>query len=124
MRNTLSSASTGVKVSFAVIALSIVVASAGVGALGTTLFLRWQGESELRRALVENCEDNGNPLREVLIEEQVAAIQDPHDPRLRRLFPDAPLPLAEQIIREANRAHRERISLLAPVDCAAQYGQP
>jgi len=77
--------------------------------------------TELRDGLVENCQQNGNPLREVLIEEQEAAIEDPHDPRIHKLFPDAPLALAEQVIREGNREHRERIKKLQPVDCSAQY---
>lgn len=76
---------------------------------------------ELRDGLVENCRQNGNPLREVLIEEQRAAIENPHDPRIKKLFPDAPLALAERVIREGNREHRERIGKLQPVDCRAQY---
>jgi hypothetical protein len=75
-------------------------------------------------ALVDSCEENGNPLREILIEEQEDALQNPHDPRIHELFPQAPIPLAEQIIREGNAQHRERIHRLRPVDCRAQYPPP
>jgi|SRR6185437_2780455 len=124
MRRRLDKGTFGVRLSFAVIIVSAVVASIGIGALGATIFLRAASESELREALIENCERNGNPLREVLIEEQKAAIESPHDPRIHKLFPDAPTALAEQVIREGNDQHRDRIKLLAPVDCAAQYERP
>jgi hypothetical protein len=83
-----------------------------------------QFQREIIRSQRESCKKNGNPLREVLIEEQEAALTSPHDPRIHRLFPDAPPALAERVIREGNREHRERIAKLAPVDCAAQYPLP
>jgi hypothetical protein len=77
--------------------------------------------TELRDGLVENCQQNGNPLREVLIEEQEAAIESPHDPRIHALLPDVPQPVIQRIVAEGNAEHRERIGKLQPIDCRAQY---
>jgi hypothetical protein len=77
--------------------------------------------TELRDGLVESCEQNGNPLREVLIEEQEAAIESPHDPRIHALLPDVPQSVIQKIVAEGNAEHRERIKKLQPVACHAQY---
>jgi hypothetical protein len=77
--------------------------------------------AELRAGLIENCEKNGNPLREVLIEEQEAAILGPHDPRIHELLPGTPQAVINQIVAEGNREHRERKAKLTPVDCPKLY---
>lgn len=77
--------------------------------------------AKLRSGLVESCQRNGNPLREVLTEEQEAAITDPHDPQIRELLPTAPQSVINRIIAKGNREHRERIQKLAPVECEKQY---
>ena len=80
-----------------------------------------QFAKELRNGLVANCEANGNPLREVLIEEQHEAILSLKDPRLPQLLPTTPPAIIEQIVLEGNAQHRERIKKLMPVDCSALY---
>lgn len=119
MLRTLHSASRGVKVSFAVIAISIVVVSIGIGALGATLFLRAQSESELRSALISTCESS--PLKEAEIEDQEEAIVSARDPQIRQLFPNVPQAVIDQIVAKGNAKHRARIAHIEDVDCGSHY---
>jgi hypothetical protein len=80
--------------------------------------------AKLRQGLVENCQNNGNPLREVLIEEQEGAIEDPHDPRIHALLPNTPQSVINKIVAEGNKEHRERTKKLTPVNCTQQYPEP
>jgi len=111
--------SRAVKISFVVIAVSVVVASLGIGALGATIFLRSQSESDLRKALIANCESS--PLKEAEIEDQKEAIVRHDDPRLRLLLPDTPQSVIDRIIAEGNAKHRSRIAGIEGVDCATRY---
>lgn len=119
MRETFRNAARGVRLSFVVIALSIIVASVGVGALGATIFLRAQSESQLRKALVHNCESS--PLKEAEIEDQREAIVSRRDPRLHLLLPDTPQSVIDRIVAEGNSKHRARIADIEDVDCRTRY---
>jgi hypothetical protein len=111
--------SRGIRVSFIVIIVSAVVASIGVGVLGATIFLRAQSESDLRKALVANCESS--PLKEAEIEDQREAIVKRDDPRLHLLLPDTPQSVIDSIVAEGNSTHRARIKGIEDVDCNARY---
>jgi hypothetical protein len=75
-----------------------------------------------QQAQRENCEKSGNPLRQILRAEQVEDLESPHDPRIHKLFPEAPIALAEKIIRENNVKHRRRIRELHLINCKSIYG--
>lgn len=79
---------------------------------------------QTNEALIESCQHNGNSVRRILREEQLAAITPPDDPRLRVLFPSVPLAIVAQFVREDNQRHKERLRVLAPVPCRAQYPNP
>jgi len=115
----------GLRIAIAAFTLSLILLLAVLGFGAYLVATQSQNtanfSAELREGLVNNCLTNGNPLRVVLIEEQEAAIQNPRDPRIHKLFPDAPIALAEQVIREGNREHRERIKKLQPVACRSAY---
>jgi len=119
MRRRLEKGALGVRLSFVVIVVSAVVSGTGVGALGATVFLRAQSESQLRRALVENCESS--PLKEAEIEDQREAIVKRDDPRLRLLLPDTPQSVIDRIVAEGNSVHRARIRDIEGIDCDGRY---
>jgi hypothetical protein len=73
----------------------------------------------LREAIIEGCEQSS--LRKVAIEQQKEELQDPHDHRIRILFPNVSPKLAEEIIEEGNQEHLERIKKLSPGHCKDQY---
>lgn len=75
-------------------------------------------------ALIESCERNGNSVRQILREEQRAALTSPDDPRLHVLFPNTPPAIVAGFVREGNAQHRERLHKLAPVPCRTQYPSP
>lgn len=108
-----------VKASFVVIAVSVIVASLGIGALGATIFLRAASESDLRKALIASCESS--PLKEAEIEDQREAIVKRDDPRLHLLLPDTPQSVIDSIVAEGNSSHRARIKGIEGVDCPARY---
>lgn len=119
MPSRLLKAPAGVKVSFVVIAVSIIVASVGLGALGAVFFLRSAGESEPRKALITNCESS--PMKEAEIEDQQEAIVRPDDPQIRQLLPNVPQSVIAQIVAKGNAKHRARIAHIEGVDCSARY---
>lgn len=101
---------------YLVVALSITTGASLYTAINARTFA-----GELRDGLVASCERNGNTLREVLREEQRAAITDPRDPRIRQLFPDQPQAVLNAIVAQGNSEHRTRLRKLRPVDCPSQY---
>jgi len=100
----------------------LVVVLTVIAGLTLVLVVRTQGfATELRDGLVESCEKNGNPLREVLREEQHAQITSPQDPRIQALFPNLPLAVIMPIVERGNAEHRQRLRKLHPVDCVSLY---
>jgi len=74
---------------------------------------------ELRAGLVENCEVNGNPLREVvqkLLQEQINSAEK----LIPTIFPQIPPSILEEHIAE----DRELMTEIEVVDCQAQYPRP
>jgi hypothetical protein len=74
----------------------------------------------LKAGLIESCEVNGNPLREVLqsvLKGEVA--ESKHIPA--KFFPDIPPELFHQLLRIKREANEEKIKRIEPVDCVAQY---
>lgn len=101
---------------YLVVALSITTAASLYTAINARTFA-----GDLRDGLVASCEKNGNTLREVLREEQLAALTDADDPRIRAILPNVPHSVIVAIVRQGNREHRERLRKLRPVDCPSQY---
>lgn len=101
------------------ISICAVLAILGLGALGATLLLRAQSESELRKALISNCETS--PLKEAEIEDQQEAIVAPDDPQIRQLLPNVPQSVIDQIVAKGNAKHRARIAHIEDIDCEARY---
>lgn len=77
---------------------------------------------ELIEAIVESCEDNGNPLREVLQNSLQREIAQAKNTELyRQFFPDVdPKELDRVIAKQVKIAQRE-LRRIEPVNCKNQY---
>lgn len=114
-----------VKIAAALLIVLSVLAGAG---LGSALYTRSQSidelsvfSEELRDGLVENCERNGNPLRRAVTKMLRDDIEQSHSADLARFFPQIPPDELERLIARENRAKRETIGEIWPVDCEALY---
>lgn len=107
------------KVLLVTITICAVLAMVGMGALGATILLRSASESELRDALVHNCETS--PLKEAEIEDQKEAIVSIDDPQIRELLPNVPEAVIRHIVALGNAKHRARIAHIENIDCEARY---
>jgi predicted PurR-regulated permease PerM len=78
--------------------------------------------SEIRTGLIENCQNNGNPLREVLqkrIQHEIEQTQNRE--LLEKFFPNISQKELEDFIEESVEERREEQKEVAPIDCNEQY---
>jgi hypothetical protein len=115
-----------------IIIVLLIVLGVGASLTGAYLFLRQQNieqvnqfASELHEGLVENCNKNGNPLREgvsQLLEKEIKTSQNTE--LLKQFFPQVQLATVERLIEEENEERRKILREIEPVDCATQYPEP
>ena len=80
---------------------------------------------EIIAAVVRSCENNGNPLREVVQEGLEEDIEQAEDKQLyEELLPEADPVRLDRLIRSQVRAYRKRLSKIEPLDCSKQYPSP
>lgn len=123
------------KMKWVVISLSIVIFLSGV-AIGSYFYAQSQQVDsakdfaaqtkkfgvELKEALIESCETNGNPLREVLkeaIEEEIKSSED--FDTIEELLPQTPKYRLEEIVNQQVEKDEERLNKVQPIDCIKQY---
>lgn len=104
-----------------VISLVFVVALAGAW-LGAYFYLHSLQESELREALVVNCEKSGNPLREVLQNRIDREIEQTENLELlEKFFPQISQADLEEFASKSTHELEQERREVAPVDCARKY---
>lgn len=78
--------------------------------------------TELIEAIVESCENNGNPLREVVQEglnEQI--VQSQNEKLYEEFFPEADPAKLDRLIQAQVREYEKRLKKIEPLNCAKQY---
>lgn len=79
---------------------------------------------QLHAGLIENCEKNGNPLREAVQDMLRAENARNRSPELRRFFPQIPPAELEAAIEQKVAANREVIHRIAPLPCDSVFPKP
>jgi hypothetical protein len=119
----------GIRIAVAAFAMSVFLFVAVAG--GAFYLLTHKSDetavfaSDLRNALVDSCEINGNAQREVtrqILHEEIADAEHP-DPALVAVLGIPPDQL-DALIAESVAKFRARLRRVKPVDCAAQYPKP
>lgn len=106
--------------------IGLVVICAAVAVIAITrandrAALAAQNQAQINRALVQSCEDNGNPLRMAVQQMLRDQIRQSHSPKLEEFFPQIPPRQLHRLIHRANERRRQEIRQIAPVDCASLY---
>jgi hypothetical protein len=95
------------------------VAAVVVAVIITVLILgKWHG------SLVENCEKNGNPLREAVqqvLREEIK--QTENKTLLHEFFPQISEKHLDEVIEESVKRKQKTIRRIAPVDCQKAYNK-
>lgn len=105
-----------------ILSLFLLLITVGGGAYVLTHETQTQAtfSRELREGLIENCEKNGNPLREVVQKLLHEQIRNAESPQIRVFLPQIPL----YLLRAHIAADRKRLGEIAPVVCTRQYPSP
>lgn len=78
--------------------------------------------TEVIEAIVKSCEDNGNPLREVLQEEiEENKEQSENKELLEEYFPNADPEKLDRLLVEQIEKYEERLDKIEPLDCQSKY---
>lgn len=79
---------------------------------------------KLHSALVENCEKNGNPLREVLqkrVEREIE--QSENKAFIKKLFPSLTDEERDQFVKSVNKEREKEKEEVSPINCEKAYNK-
>lgn len=111
------------RIKVALVILVAVVAASGV-ALGAYLYVHDLREDELRNSLILNCEQNGNPLREVLQRRIKKEIKQTEDLTLyEKLFPQFTKGELEALVEDTVQEREKEEAEIKPLDCDKVYSK-
>ena len=74
-------------------------------------------QNAIHAGLVQNCEENGNPLRVAVQQILQDQIDQSHAVNLEKFFPQIPASQLHRLIHQQNQRRRSEIRQIAPVDC-------
>jgi hypothetical protein len=87
---------------------------------GYTAFQTQDFAHQLRSGLIQSCDTNGNPLREVvqdILQEQI----DSSNRLSPSYFPGIPVAQFHRLVREQREANEMKIKKIAPINCASAF---
>lgn len=104
--------------------LLILISAGGFFAIDDTADEVAQFAVDLRNGLVNSCEQNGNPLREFVIEQAREKIHQSHETDYSVFFPNVDPQVLHDAIHAQNQRTFRLLQTIQPVDCEALYPEP